>query len=106
MEEKVYDSFHKLVLLLVRTYRVSRHASNVNEIARSMKSIYQNKKAFEYTFERFYSEPKNPFTTAYHQFMNYSQSGVMDFDDSIYLIADGILTRMLKELEEGEFKVF
>jgi hypothetical protein len=60
---------------------------------------------FEYIFERFYSNSRNPFTTAYHEFMIYKNSGY-DVDDIYYTICDGILTRAVNENKNGSFTVF
>jgi hypothetical protein len=61
-----------------------------------MKTIYNNPDTFKYVFEKFYSNRRSPFTTAYHEFMSYLNSG-LEFEETVNLIAEGILLRMLKE---------
>jgi hypothetical protein len=105
MAERVYESFSELMDIIVKNYRISRHLLAIGDIVKTMKSIYKDPKIFEYVFERFYSNARNPFTTAYHEFMNFKNSGY-DIEDIFDILAEGILLRMNKEYQHNEFIVF
>uniref|UniRef100_A0A6C0AY66 Uncharacterized protein n=1 Tax=viral metagenome TaxID=1070528 RepID=A0A6C0AY66_9ZZZZ len=105
MAERVYESFSELMDIIVKNYRISRHLLAIGDIVKTMKSIYKDPEIFEYVFERFYSNARNPFTTAYHEFMNFKNSGY-HIEDIFYFLAENILTRMLKEYKYNEFTVF
>ncbi len=44
-------------------------------IIETMKKLHVNKKMFKYIFERCYSSNRNPFTTVYHEYVDYLRSG-------------------------------
>jgi hypothetical protein len=97
--EAVYQKLKELLDLIKQTYKSSRYNLAHNDIYKTMKRIYKNPKTFEYVFERVYSNGRNPFTTAYHEFMNYKNSGYDD-DDIFYSVSEGILIRLIKEKDE------
>ena len=84
-KEKEYKKFNKLL-----------KSGNYSNIINCMKILYTDKYIFEYVFSRYYSCSRNPFTTAYHEFMNNYISG-MDIDEIFEIIAKGILQRYIHE---------
>ncbi len=103
--EAIFNAFDELLTLIVTKYKISRRNLAINDLYLSIKRIYSKPETFKYVFERFYSNPQNPFTTAYHEFMNYKNSGYDD-DDIFYFLAERILERKLHEQFFGEFKTF
>ncbi len=103
--EKVYNIFTEILCVIVDDYTHQNHNYFVNEIVIAVKNVYSNKKIFKYVMERYYANHRNPFTTAYSQFMN--NLGVMTLDECINDISHGLLSRLLKEQQTGnEFVVF
>ena len=94
MSEDVYIIFNRLLKIVIRNYSLANHEISVEHIKYSMKNIYENKEAFKFVFEQYYSDKRNPFTNAYSQFMNYYDTFG---EKSFYLIAEGILVRTLQE---------
>ena len=99
--EKVYTIFEEMVTALVIRYTRERHNRSVRYISKSLKSIYKNKECFEYTLNLFYADFRNPFTTAYSQFMN----EVNENDDVFWTVSENILMRRVMELG-NEYAVF
>ena len=102
-DEIIYQKVRELLDLIKQTYKSSQYDIAIEHISKNMKSIYKNPKIFEYVFERVYSCARNPFTTAYHEFMNYKNSGY-DLDDIFFFVSKGILVRLVNE--KDEFSVF
>ena len=103
--EKIYFKLEELIVALVESYSVSRHHRSVNIIEENLRRIYKFKDVFQYILERFYADPRNPFTTAYSRFMNFLDSG-LDPEEIFFDIAENILLRRAKEQEKGEYVVF
>ena len=103
--EKVYTIFSELLCVIVDEYTYQNHDFYVNEICTAVKSLYINKNTFKYTMERYYANDRNPFITAYSQFMN--NLSVMRLDKCIKDISTSLLFRLIKEKQTGnEFVVF
>jgi hypothetical protein len=100
MVDSVHKKFDKFICSTVRRYKPSKHNELVIEIKDYISLLYENQETFKYIFERYYSDNRNPFTTAYHQFMNYTTSGT-EVENAIYFIAEGILERTIKETVSG-----
>lgn len=108
LNEFVYKEFDTLVYLLIEEYqnessenesqqnKNKRYRNMVKELTVSIKVLYNNKELFQYILERYYSSPLNPFTTAYHDFMNWYNSG-NEPNDLFRKIADSILRRKIYE---------
>ena len=105
MEHDVYETFNDLINTMIDTYTYSGHDFSVDSLSKTMKKMYNNHTLFKYTFEKFYSNARNPFITAYHEFMNLKEYET-DLEDVFYIISEGILLRMLKERKYNEFIVF
>jgi len=106
MDEEIYESFNDLVNLLVNNYTSSTRNVAIHEIIISMRILYENKESFEYTFQRYYSDNRNPFTTAYSHFMNCIHS-CMDTEESFLEVSTGILNRLIEEkITKNKYTVF
>ena len=112
MEEKcllVYQKFDEFMNLIINKEIKLHYTSydvSIKNIVDSMKIIYNNKIIFEFVFEKYYSNSRNPFTTAYHEFMNYLTSG-FDTEDSFDYIAKCIFKRSIREkINNNEFIVY
>ena len=106
----VYQKFDEFINLIVNKelnlYPNSNFSKSIKDIVDFMKIIYNSKIVFEYVFERYYSNNRNPFTTAYHEFMNYLNSG-FDTEDSFNFIANYMFERLLREkINNNEFIVY
>ena len=99
--EKVYTIFKDLVETIVIRYTRERHNRSVGYISSSLKSIYKNKECFEYTLNLFYADSRNPFTTAYSQFMN----EINENDNIFWTVSENILMRRVME-RGNEYAVF
>ena len=75
------------------------YISSINKIKSIMKILYKNKEIFEYVLEKYYSYSLNPFTTAYHEFMNWFYSGI-EIELIFNRISEGIFRRLLYEKTE------
>ena len=102
--QDVYTTFDNLLKLVIKNYTITTHKMSIDHIAYSMKNIYENKDTFKFVFEHYYSDKRNPFISAYSQFMNcYDTFGEKTF----YFIAEGIFLRKLNEKKtKNEFAVF
>jgi hypothetical protein len=110
MNEFIYKEFDELVHLLIEEYfqekTNSYYKKIVKKLSNSIKQLYKNKEIFEYVLEKYYSQPLNPFTSAYHDFMNLYNSG-NQAEDLFIKISDGILRRLIYEkLEKDIFTIF
>ncbi len=74
-------------------------------IAETMKKIHANKKLFKYIFERCYASNRNPFTTLYHEYVDYLRSGYQ-LDKVLHLLANNLLERISVEKECGIYTVY
>ena len=110
MNEFIYKEFDVLVHLLIEEYQDTETKESYQAIVKqftvSIKQLYKNKETFQYVLERYYSNAQNPFTTAYHDFMNWYNSG----NEPEFLfkkIADGILRRLIFEnMEHSIYTIF
>jgi len=102
--EKVYISFTEIIDLIVNSGGAFS-PRNIIKVTNTIKSIYKNEEIFKFVFEQIYSDPKNPFTTAYYEFMIFKQSGY-DLDDICYTLAENILIRRYNEKKSGEYITF
>ena len=106
--EQIYTIFMNLLRDTSYEHNKQKHTKCIYIIKNSMKDIYKSDKlAFEYVFEKIYSNCKNPFLSAYREFMNYLVNGGYSEEDLLYFIAEGILQRYLKELTNcNKYTVF
>ena len=103
--EKVYTIFSELLCVIVDEYTYKNHDYYLDEISTAMKSLYINKNTFKYVMERYYSHDRNPFTTAYSQFM--STLSFTTLEKTFKTISEDLLYRLIKEKQSGnEFVVF
>jgi hypothetical protein len=98
--ERVYEKVEHLIKSVVDAHTQERHARSIMMIEMSLRNLYTNQDIFKKVMERYYSDPRNPFTTAYSQFMNYLDSGI-NLDEIYWEIAECILLRRLKEKQTG-----
>ena len=99
--DKLEDETEENDVLLDKCY-----TSSVSKIKSIMKILYKNKEIFEYVFERYYSYSSNPFTTAYHEFMNWFYSGI-ELELIFKRISEGIFRRLLYEkMEHSIYTIF
>ena len=100
-----YQSFDlklKRVSRAVTRYILSEreYKDQINELAEIIKDIYEkNHECFQYVFEKFYSDNKNPFLSAYKQFIQHNLT--------YFQLASCILERYTKEYKsENEYITF
>ena len=72
--EYEYAKYRDFLNSVVSNYRFSRRSVIICQLSVKMKRIYETPEVFEYVFEKVYSCARNPFTTAYSQFMNFKNS--------------------------------
>jgi hypothetical protein len=94
--EKEYQKFRKIINL---NYNVK------TKIMKELNRLLENPETFKYVLERVYSDPRNPFTTSYHEFMNDINDG-MDPREAIELLSQAIINRNIKEKLYGKYVIF
>jgi hypothetical protein len=111
--ESILSSFHEFLDILYNFYTESNEkVSNkrklnycINRIISVVGILFQNKRVFKYVLERYYSHLQNPFTTAYHHFMNY-YSNCSKLYDVIEMISRFLFMRLVYEKSSDELTTF
>ena len=67
--------------------------------------LLENSEIFKYILERVYSDPRNPFTTSYHDFILDINYG-MDTQEALEILAEAIINRRIQEQKYNKFVVF
>ena len=93
--DRAYFLFDNIIHTLVDNYTHNFNEFYINEVVIAVKNIYIDKKLFKYIMEQYYSDSRNPFTTAYSQFMN--KINQTPLDELFYDISRDILYRLIRE---------
>ena len=111
--ESILASFHEFLDILYNFYTESNEkVSNkrklnycINRIISVVGRLFQNKRVFKFVLERYYSHPQNPFTTAYHHFMNYYSNGSKLYEN-LEMISRFLFMRFVYEKRSDELTTF
>jgi hypothetical protein len=103
MNERIYKIFEGLLEFVTNNYHILNHNISIKQIAKSLKTIYIDSDTFKYVLERCYWDNRNPFTTAYSEFM--SNLHLMNLNKLFDYISEMILTRKLKETRTGNLYI-
>jgi hypothetical protein len=94
--EAVYKRFDK---------KIKKTNVDLDDIIGEMKIMYKKHTLFKYVFEKYYSCSRNPFTTAYSQFMHYLNMGYK-IELTFNYIIENIIERMEHEHKHGIYTVY
>ena len=95
--QDAHTLFDRIIKLILEIYNYRKDEFFIDEVVIAMKNIYPNKQVFRSIMEQYYSSDKNPFTTAYHEFMVSLNGNEFSLEETFRNTATNLLYRLLKE---------
>ena len=97
--------FDQIIKIILQIYNTKNHNFFIQELIKTLKSIYTNKRVFEEIMSMYYLDSRNPFTTAYQSFMIDLNGNDMDLEEVFHETATNLLYRLLKERKTGNIYI-